>query len=70
MIKVYTHPICPKCLILKQELINKNIDFEEVNISKQEEIKQLLKQKTGGNDLPIVLIDGKYLVNPKIGEIL
>jgi glutaredoxin len=69
MIKVYTHPFCPKCLILKQNLINNGVAFEEINISKQEDIKNELKQKTGGNDLPVVVKNGKYLVNPSIEEL-
>lgn len=70
MIKVYTHPICPRCLILKQKLEKEGIIFEEINISGNEEIKNELIERTGGKNLPVVFIEGVYLSNPNIEDLI
>ena len=42
MLKVYSKTVCPACMLLKNELKKANIAFEEVNIDKNPEGKEIL----------------------------
>lgn len=55
---VYTKTVCPNCISLKRDLKKNGVNFEEVNIQKNEEAYELLKANnfTG---LPVLSIDGK-----------
>jgi len=70
MLKVYTKKGCAECMMLKRKLKNKNIGFEEVDISKVEpkEIARLV-QESGKKRMPILEKDGKALDEEAIKEL-
>ena len=57
MIKLYSTG-CPNCNILKSKLVNKNIDFEEVNDI--EEINKVALENRMSS-VPILFINNEYL---------
>ncbi len=59
---IYTSPNCGYCLLLKDWLKEKNIEFEEIDISQDIEKIQEIEKKTGQKGIPV-------LETPK-GEIL
>jgi glutaredoxin-like YruB-family protein len=73
IVKVYTTPICPYCVTLKQYLKEHNIEFEEIDVSQDEKLKDEIIEKTGQLGVPIIDIDGKLIVGfdkEKISKLL
>lgn len=67
--KVYTKDLCGRCQFLKQWLTMKQIDFEEINISHDEEARQFLLD-SGRKALPQVMIDEKFIDFVEFNDIL
>lgn len=57
---VYSSDSCPNCENLKKALAIKAIDFHEVNIAKQPEQAQMLREK-GFRALPVVNDNGEWM---------
>ena len=62
MVKVYTTPACSYCLTLKMFLKERNIEFEEIDLSQDEKTKEEIIQKTGQIGAPVIEINGEYVV--------
>ena len=62
MIKVFVTPVCPYCVTLKEFLKMNNIEFEEIDVSKDEKAKEELVKKTGRMEVPVIEIDGEMVV--------
>jgi len=62
MVKLYTTVACPYCFTLKMFLKEHNINFEEVDISRDEAAKGELIKKTGKMEVPVVEINGEVIV--------
>ncbi len=56
-IRVYSTPTCTYCVILKKYLGEKNIDYEEVDVSQNEEEQKRMVEKTGQMSVPVIEID-------------
>jgi glutaredoxin 3 len=72
-IKVYSTPTCAYCIILKRWLDEKNINFEEFDVSQDEEAQKEMINKTGQMGVPVVMIDDEVIVGfdkDKISKIL
>ncbi len=61
MVKIFVTPACPYCYTLKEFLKEKNIEFEEVDVSQDEKLKEELIKKTGKMEVPIIEIDGEIV---------
>ncbi len=61
-VKVYTVPSCAFCFALKEFLKEKNIEFEEIDISKDKEAAKKIVEKTGKMETPVVEIEGEFVV--------
>lgn len=66
---VYTTPVCPFCVLVKNFLKKNNIKFEEVDISKNEKKKKEMIEKSGQMSVPVTEINEKIIVGYKIKEI-
>lgn len=62
MVKVYSTPACPFCYTLKEFLKEKAIEFEEIDVSRDEKTKEYLIKKTGKMEIPAIEIDGEIVV--------
>lgn len=62
MIKIYTTPVCPYCQMAKDFMKQYQIDFEEVDVTKNEQGLQEMVSKSGQLGVPVIDIDGKILV--------
>jgi len=72
-VKIYTTPVCPFCNLAKQYLKEKGIEFEEIDVSKDEKAAMEMIQKSGQMGVPVIEIDGKIVVGfdkEKIDELL
>jgi glutaredoxin-like YruB-family protein len=66
---VYSTPACPFCVLVKNFLKKNNVKFEEIDVSKDEEKKQEMIEKSGQMSVPVTEIDGRIIVGYKLDEI-
>ena len=72
-IKVYTTPTCPHCLMLKEFLKEKGIEFEEIDLSLEENQRKFFEEvypKSQSLGVPQIEINGKIIVGFDEKEIL
>jgi len=61
IVKVYITPACPYCYTLKEFLKEKGIEFEEIDVSRDEKARDYIIKKTGKMEAPVVEIDGEIV---------
>ena len=59
-IKIYTFEECPYCNNLEKFLLEKNIPFDKIDVSKEKNLPDFLKDKEF-IDVPIIEINGKII---------
>lgn len=68
-IKVYSTPTCPYCHLAKEFLKEMNIDFEDIDVSQNEEAAQEMIEKSGQMGVPVIDIDGEIIIGFNRAEI-
>ncbi len=66
---VYTTPTCSYCVILKNYLKENGVEFEEVDVSKDEEVQKRMIEKSGQMGVPVTEINGDIVVGFDKGKI-
>ncbi|MDN5318595.1 MAG: glutaredoxin 3 [Thermovirga sp.] len=61
-VKVYSTPTCPWCVKAKDYLKSINVDFEDVDVSKDREAAMEMVRKTRQMGVPVVQIGFTYIV--------
>jgi len=61
-VKVYTTPTCVYCVTVKSFLKEKEIEFEEIDVSQDQEKAQEMINKTGQMGVPVIEIDDEIVV--------
>jgi len=61
-IKVYSTPACPYCYALKDFLREHNIEFEDIDVSVNQQAVEEMIQKSGQMGVPVTEIDGEIVV--------
>ncbi|MBI2625175.1 MAG: glutathione S-transferase N-terminal domain-containing protein [Candidatus Nealsonbacteria bacterium] len=72
-IKIYSTPTCVYCISLKEFLREHNIEFEDIDVSKDQKALNEMVEKSGQMGVPVIDIDGKIIVGfdkEKISKIL
>jgi len=72
-VKIYTTPTCPYCTTLKKFLANNDVEFEEVDVSKDKQALKEMKQKSGQMGVPTSEIGDQVIVGfdkKKIKQVL
>jgi len=59
---IYTTPICPYCIIIKNYLKRNNISFEEIDVLKDKEKGAEMAKKSNQENVPVTEVDGKIIV--------
>jgi glutaredoxin-like YruB-family protein len=59
---IYSTPVCPYCVTLKNFLKEKGFEFEDVDVSLSEEGRKALVEKSGQMGVPVIDIDGEITV--------
>jgi glutaredoxin-like YruB-family protein len=73
MIKVYSTPTCAYCVTLKKFLKEKGVEFQDVDVSQNEQLLQEMIDRSGQMGVPVLDIDGQIVVGfnrNKIMELL
>ena len=61
MIKIYTSNWCGYCTAAKNLLNDLNLQFEEINIEKENISREDLLNLSGGYTIPQICINGKFI---------
>ncbi len=74
MIRIYCVSLCPYSDMLKNLLKYHNIEFENIDISRNEKAKQEMIKKSGQSEItPVIEVDGQIFIGfdrEKIKEVL
>lgn len=72
-VKIYTTPICHWCMKVKEFFKENNIEFTEVDVSKNPTAAHEMVDKSGQMGVPVIDVKGEILVGfnePKLREVL
>lgn len=62
--KLFTKTVCPKCILIKNELEKTGIDYEIVNIDQDSEARDVLIEQ-GLMAVPVLKIKGDFIADIK-----
>ena len=62
MVRVYSTLACAYCITLKMFLKEHEIEFEDIDVSKDEKALKEMVEKSGQMGVPVVEIDGEIVV--------
>jgi len=62
VVKIYTTPTCPYCKTAKQFLDQNKVEYEEIDVSTNQEAADEMIEKSGQIGVPVIEIDGKIIV--------
>lgn len=68
-VKVYSTPTCPWCTMAKRYLSSKNVQYEDLDVSKDRDAALEMIQKSGQRGVPVFDINGNILVGFDQNEI-
>ena len=60
-IRVYSSDYCPYCVSAKRLLQREKLDFEEINLSRDPELRMKLSEETGWRTVPMIFIGEKFI---------
>ena len=72
-VKIYSTPTCTYCVALKKFFEKNEIEYEEVDVSDNEEALKEMKEETGQMGVPVTKIGDDYVVGfekKKISKLL
>jgi len=61
-VKIYTTPTCPYCHMAKEFLKEKGVEFDEIDVSADQEAAKEMVAKSGQMGVPQIEINGKIIV--------
>lgn len=61
-VKVYSTPTCPYCHAAKDFLKENKIEFEDIDVSKDQSAAQDMIEKSGQMGVPVIDINGTIIV--------
>lgn len=61
-VRIFTTVACPYCFTLMEFLKEHNIEFEEIDVSKNKKAREEMIKKAGKMEVPVVEIDGQIVV--------
>jgi len=68
-VRIFSTPSCIYCHTLKKFLGERNVSFEEVDVSKDRQALEEMVQKSGQMGVPVSEIDGEIVVGFDKGKI-
>ena len=61
LVEVYTRPWCGFCSRVKRLLKSKNINFTEIDIGRNSELKQTMMERSNRSTVPQVFLNGEHI---------
>ena len=68
-VKIYSTPGCPYCKQAKTFFEKNKVEFEDIDVSKDDLALEEMKRKSGSMSVPVIDVDEKILVGFDEGEI-
>ena len=68
-ITVYSTPVCPWCVKLKEWLKRNKIEVEEIDVSTDLDSAKSMVEKTGQMGVPVTEIDGQFVIGFDINKL-
>jgi len=60
--KLYTKPTCPFCIRAKELLTERGIEYEDIDVSKDPELRAEVAESVGGfRTVPMIFLDEKFI---------
>lgn len=72
-VTIYSTPTCPYCVMAKNYLTERNIPFEDIDVSADPVKAREMIQKSGQRGVPVIDIDGNIVIGfdrDKIDELI
>ncbi|MBU4274794.1 NrdH-redoxin [Patescibacteria group bacterium] len=72
-VRIFSTPSCVYCVTLREYLKKYDVGFEDIDVSKDEEALNEMVEKSNQMAVPVVDIDGKFIVGfdkKKINQLL
>jgi glutaredoxin-like YruB-family protein len=66
---VYSTPTCPYCKKAKEYFTEKNVEFEDIDVSENEDRQKEMVDKSEQMAVPVIDIDGTIIVGFDKGKI-
>ena len=61
-ITIYSTPTCPYCVRAKQFLKDNHIEFEDIDVSENQEAGEEMIKRSGQMGVPVLDIDGEIVI--------
>ncbi len=61
-IKVYGVPTCPFCAKTKKYLKERGFDFEDIDVSRSQDLANEMVEKSGHMSVPVIEINGEIII--------
>lgn len=68
-IKIYSTPTCPYCLQAKNFFEQKNLDFEEIDVSQNPNASEEMLKISGQMGVPVIVMDKEVIIGFDEGKI-
>jgi len=62
MVKLFVTPSCPYCVTLKAFLKERNIEFKEIDVARDEKAQKEMIEKSGQMGVPVIEIDDQIVI--------
>jgi len=72
-VRVFSTPFCPYCVTLKEFLKEREIGFEDIDVTESKTALDEMIEKSGQTGVPVIEIDGQIVVGferDKISKLL
>lgn len=61
-VEIYTTQTCPYCIAAKRLLVKKGVEFKEIDVAGQPQLRAAMTQRAGGRtSVPQIFIDGQHV---------
>ena len=61
-VKVFSTPTCPYCKMAKDYLTEKDVTFEEVDVSADAAGRDEMMKKSGQMGVPVIMVDSEVII--------
>ena len=61
-VRVFSTPACPYCYTLREFLKEHQVEFEDIDVSKDALIREEMIEKSKQVGVPVIEIDGEFIV--------
>ena len=60
-VRIFSTPSCPYCETLKQFLAKRDVAFEDIDVGKDDQARDLMVEKTGQMAVPVIAIGEEFI---------